>query len=53
MNWPAIAAIWLMPSAKPRWRAGKASVRIAAERDHQHSADMNTAIVVFDRATHL
>ncbi len=31
MNWPAIAATWLMPSAKPRWSEGNASVRIAAE----------------------
>ena len=31
MNWPASAAIWLMPSAMPRCLAGKASVRIAAE----------------------
>ena len=29
MNDPAIAATWLMPSANPRWRGGKASVRIA------------------------
>jgi hypothetical protein len=28
---PAIAAIWLMPSAMPRRCAGKASVRIAVE----------------------
>ena len=31
MNEPAIAATWLMPSAMPRCRAGKASVRIAVE----------------------
>ena len=31
MNCPAIAAIWLVPSARPRCSAGKASVRIAAE----------------------
>ena len=31
MNWPAIAQIWLMPSAMPRCRAGNASVRMAAE----------------------
>ena len=31
MNIPAIPAIWLMPSAMPRWLAGNASVRIAAE----------------------
>ncbi len=30
-NMPAKPAIWLVPSAKPRWSAGKASVRIAAE----------------------
>jgi hypothetical protein len=30
-NWPASAVIWLMPRAIPRCRAGKASVRIAAE----------------------
>ena len=30
-NWPEIPAIWLMPSAMPRWLAGNASVRIAAE----------------------
>ena len=29
-NCPAIPAIWLMPSAMPRWRAGNASVRMAA-----------------------
>ncbi len=31
MNCPAIAATWLIPSAKPRRSAGNASVRIAAE----------------------
>ena len=31
MNEPAIAAIWLMPSAMPRRSAGNASVRIAVE----------------------
>jgi hypothetical protein len=31
MNWPAIAATWLVPRANPRWSAGNASVRIAAE----------------------
>jgi hypothetical protein len=31
MNCPARLATWLMPSAKPRWRAGNASVRMAAE----------------------
>ena len=31
MNCPDSAEIWLMPSAMPRWWAGKASVRIAAE----------------------
>ena len=30
---PAMAAIMLMPSASPRWLAGKASVRMAAELD--------------------
>ena len=30
-NWPAIAAIWFVPRARPRWSAGNASVRIAAE----------------------
>ena len=30
-NEPAIAAIWLIPSAVPRWVGGKASVRIAVE----------------------
>ena len=30
-NWPARAAIWLVPSAKPRCSAGHASVKIAAE----------------------
>ena len=30
-NWPEMPAIWLMPSAMPRWLAGNASVRIAAE----------------------
>ena len=31
MNEPAIAAIELTPSARPRWFAGNASVRIALE----------------------
>ena len=31
MNDPAIAAIWLIPSAVPRRSGGKASVRIAVE----------------------
>ena len=31
MNWPAMAATWLMPSANPRRSGGNASVRIAAE----------------------
>ncbi len=31
MNWPEIPATWLVPRAKPRCSAGKASVRIAAE----------------------
>ena len=31
MKVPARAVIWLMPSAIPRWVAGKASVRIAVE----------------------
>ena len=31
MNEPAIAAIWLMPTAMPRSFSGKASVRIAVE----------------------
>jgi hypothetical protein len=31
MNDPAVAATAFMPSAMPRWVAGKASVRIAAE----------------------
>ena len=31
MNMPASAAIWLVPSAKPRRSGGNASVRIAAE----------------------
>ena len=31
MNMPARPATWLMPSAKPRWSEGNASVRIAAE----------------------
>ena len=30
-NWPEMPAIWLMPSAMPRWLAGNASVRMAAE----------------------
>ena len=30
-NWPARAAIWLVPRAKPRRSAGHASVKIAAE----------------------
>src|ERR1035441_3707949 len=30
-NCPQITEIWLMPSAMPRWRAGKAPVRMAAE----------------------
>jgi hypothetical protein len=28
---PARPATWFVPSAKPRWLAGKASVRMAAE----------------------
>ncbi len=31
MNEPAMPATWLMPSAMPRWLAGKASVRMAGE----------------------
>ena len=31
MNEPLIPAIWLMPSAMPRWSSGKASVRMAEE----------------------
>ncbi len=31
MNWPDRPAIWLVPSAKPRFSAGHASTRIAAE----------------------
>ncbi len=31
MNWPAIAAIPLIPRARPRWLDGNASVRMAAE----------------------
>ena len=31
MNDPLIPAIWLIPSAIPRWCSGKASVRIADE----------------------
>ncbi len=31
MKVPLNAAAWLIPSAVPRWLAGKASVRIAAE----------------------
>ncbi len=31
MNWPAIAATPLMPSASPRWFVGNASVRMACE----------------------
>ncbi len=30
-NWPEIPAIWLIPRAMPRCRAGNASVRMAAE----------------------
>ena len=37
-NCPASAVIWLTPSAIPRWPAGKASVRIAAEFAGQHRA---------------
>jgi hypothetical protein len=39
MNWPAIAAIWLIPSAKPRWSAGKASVRRRRVRRQHGTAD--------------
>ncbi len=31
MNWPLNPATWLIPSARPRWSWGKASVRMAAE----------------------
>ena len=31
MNVPLMAAAWLIPMAMPRWPAGKASVRMAAE----------------------
>jgi hypothetical protein len=31
MNDPLIPATWLMPMAMPRWSAGNASVRMAAE----------------------
>ena len=31
MKLPAMPATWLRPSARPRWSAGKASVRIALE----------------------
>ena len=31
MNDPLMPATWLMPSARPRWSSGKASVRMAAE----------------------
>ncbi len=31
MNWPEMAATWLIPIAMPRWLDGNASVRIAGE----------------------
>ena len=39
-NEPAIAAIELMPSAVPRWLAGKASVRIAVELANRNAPPM-------------
>jgi hypothetical protein len=38
MNWPLIPAMLLIPSAKPRWSGGNASVRIAAEFASRHAA---------------
>ena len=40
MNTPLIPAMLLMPSARPRWLVGKASVRIAAELPIRHAAPM-------------
>ena len=39
-NEPAMAAIELMPSAVPRWLAGKASVRIAVELANRNAPPM-------------
>ena len=38
MNEPAIAATMLIPSARPRWSAGNASVRIADEFANRQAA---------------
>ena len=40
MNWPLIPTTLVIPSARPRWFAGNASVRIATElRDQERRAD--------------
>ena len=43
-NEPAMAAIELMPSAVPRWLAGKASVRIAVELANRNAPPMPCTI---------
>ena len=40
MNTPLMPAMLLMPSARPRWLVGKASVRIAAELPIRQAAPM-------------
>jgi len=50
-NIPAIPAIWLMPRAMPRWLAGNASVRIAAEL--AISIDPPTACTSRHRMSHI
>ncbi len=40
MNTPLMPAMLLIPSARPRWFTGKASVRIAAELPMRHAAPM-------------
>ena len=44
MNWPLIPTTLLMPSARPRWLAGNASVRIAAEFPIRNAAPMPCTI---------
>jgi hypothetical protein len=56
VNCPEIPAIWLMPSAMPHWRAGKASVRMAGMEMITIDASivaMVTLSVVLESAIHL
>jgi hypothetical protein len=51
MNWPDSPATWLVPRAKPRWSAGKASVRMAAE--FAVSMDPPTAWIIRQPISHI